>query len=93
MAQFEDETVPKNAWKDLHTAVGVAAPATLILQNTGNTPFRVAESVAPPTELVNFGVLMQPDVNTQLESKPGAGESTWVISFNQSAEGKVAVVT
>jgi len=104
MTQFDDEVVPKSSvgWKNLHTDLSIATGTKLTLQNTGkfksnglpiSPSIRVATGTTAPTSVEGFGALIHPGDNNQLESSPAAGDSTFVISENSSAEGSVAVET
>ena len=75
MASLQDVSLPKDTWVDITVAVSASVGGALDVQNTGQIPIRIQESVAEPSSINDLGLVVTHLI--QASSTPTALESVW----------------
>jgi len=90
MASLQDVSLPKDTWVDITAAVSAAVGGALDVQNTGQIPVRIQESVAEPSSINDLGLVVTHLI--QASSTPTALESVWGRAIGGNSNVNVQVV-
>ena len=90
MASLQDVSLPKDTWVDITTAVSASAGGALDVQNTGQIPVRIQESVAEPSAINDLGLVIVHLI--QASSTPTALESVWGRAIGGNSNVNVQVL-